>query len=148
MLLPSTAGRLFREFGGVLAAAVIISSFVALSLVPALTARLPLKEEKQANKLQQWGGKLRDGYAKTLHFALDKAWWVFIACTLIAISAVWSYSNVDSELMPSEDRGTIRIFARGLMVLGLILWTAKRGKWKKFYCHTSTVAMSIVSIQP
>ncbi|MGI0152183.1 MULTISPECIES: efflux RND transporter permease subunit [Idiomarina] len=111
--LPSTAGRLFREFGGVLAAAVIISSFVALSLVPALTARLPLKEEKQANKLQQWGGKLRDGYAKTLHFALDKAWWVFIACTLIAISAVWSYSNVDSELMPSEDRGTIRIFARG-----------------------------------
>ncbi len=42
--LPSTAGRLFREFGGVLAIAVIISSFVALSLVPALTARLPLKQ--------------------------------------------------------------------------------------------------------
>lgn len=39
--LPSTAGRLFREFGGVLAAAVIISSFVALSLVPAFTAKLP-----------------------------------------------------------------------------------------------------------
>ena len=36
--LPSTAGKLFREFGGVLAGAVIISSFVALSLVPALTS--------------------------------------------------------------------------------------------------------------
>ena len=38
--LPSTAGRLFREFGLVLAAAVIISSFVALSLVPAMAAKL------------------------------------------------------------------------------------------------------------
>ena len=37
--LPSTAGRLFREFGFVLAIAVVISSFVALSLVPALAAR-------------------------------------------------------------------------------------------------------------
>jgi multidrug efflux pump subunit AcrB len=44
--LPSTAGRLFREFGGVLAGAVIISSFVALSLVPALTAKLPVKNKK------------------------------------------------------------------------------------------------------
>ena len=45
--LPSTAGRLFREFGGVLAGAVIISSFVALSLVPALTARLPVRKAKE-----------------------------------------------------------------------------------------------------
>ncbi|MEQ9335339.1 efflux RND transporter permease subunit, partial [Thalassobaculum sp.] len=38
--LPSTAGRLFREFGFVLSIAVLISSFVALTLVPALAARL------------------------------------------------------------------------------------------------------------
>ena len=38
--LPSEAGRLFREFGFVLAIAVGISSFVALSLVPAMAARL------------------------------------------------------------------------------------------------------------
>ncbi|WP_159308920.1 efflux RND transporter permease subunit, partial [Spiribacter roseus] len=38
-LLPSTAGRLFREFGVVLAVAVTLSSFIALSLVPALAAR-------------------------------------------------------------------------------------------------------------
>jgi len=44
-MIPSTAGRLFREFGVVLAVAVVISSFVALSLVPALTAWL-LRHEK------------------------------------------------------------------------------------------------------
>ncbi|MEL7543698.1 MAG: efflux RND transporter permease subunit, partial [Pseudomonadota bacterium] len=39
--LPSTAGRLFAEFGFVLAATVCISSFVALTVVPVLTSRLP-----------------------------------------------------------------------------------------------------------
>lgn len=110
--LPSTAGRLFREFGGVLATAVIISSFVALSLVPALTARLPLKAAKETS-LQRFGSKLRDYYSKSLHVALDKAWWVFIASSLVAAAAVYFYSQVDNELMPNEDRGTIRIFARG-----------------------------------
>ena len=110
--LPSTAGRLFREFGGVLAAAVIISSFVALSLVPALTARLPLKASKET-KLQAFGGKIRDYYGKTLHFCLDKAIWIFAASTVIAGAAVYLYTQVDNELMPAEDRGTIRIFARG-----------------------------------
>jgi multidrug efflux pump subunit AcrB len=50
--LPSTAGRLFREFGGVLAGSVIISSFVALSLVPALTAKIPpIDLSKQKNRV-------------------------------------------------------------------------------------------------
>lgn len=116
--LPSTAGRLFREFGGVLAAAVIISSFVALSLVPALTARLPLKQQKET-ALTRAGSRFLAGYRKSLHFALDKAWWVFIASTLVAATATYLYTSVDNELMPSEDRGMVRIFARGPDGVGL-----------------------------
>ena len=44
--LPGTSGRLFREFGLVLTVAVGISSFVALSLVPALMARLGKSESQ------------------------------------------------------------------------------------------------------
>lgn len=116
--LPSTAGRLFREFGGVLAAAVIISSFVALSLVPALTARLPLKEHKET-VLTRWGQRFATLYGKSLHWVLDHALLVFSVCTLIAASAVWFYLQVDNELMPEEDRGQIRIFARGPDGVGL-----------------------------
>ncbi|RUO50842.1 efflux RND transporter permease subunit [Pseudidiomarina aquimaris] len=116
--LPSTAGRLFREFGGVLAAAVIISSFVALSLVPALTARLPLKEHKET-VLSRIGTRFSNIYSKTLHWVLDHALLVFVGCTLVAGSAVWFYLQVDNELMPQEDRGQIRIFARGPDGVGL-----------------------------
>ncbi|RUO55720.1 efflux RND transporter permease subunit [Pseudidiomarina homiensis] len=116
--LPSTAGRLFREFGGVLAAAVIISSFVALSLVPALTARLPLKEHKET-VLTRLGSRFSKVYRQTLHWVLDHALLVFVGCTVVAASAVWFYLNVDNELMPQEDRGQIRIFARGPDGVGL-----------------------------
>jgi len=110
--LPSTAGRLFREFGGVLAGAVIISSFVALSLVPALTARLPLKKNNQ-HFLGSLGTKVQKIYENSLHWALNKAWWVVIASLAAAGFAVFTYTQLENELMPSEDRGTVRIFARG-----------------------------------
>ncbi|MDP5458227.1 efflux RND transporter permease subunit [Alishewanella sp. SMS8] len=116
--LPSTAGQLFREFGGVLAIAVIISSFVALSLVPALTARLPIKSGGQS-RLATFGNKILQGYQRTLHFALDKAWWVFLASVLAATAALSVVSVLDNELLPTEDRGSIRVFARGPDGVGL-----------------------------
>ncbi|GAB3015364.1 efflux RND transporter permease subunit [Bowmanella dokdonensis] len=117
--LPSTAGRLFREFGGVLAGAVIISSFVALSLVPALTARLPLKKKDNGNWFAPMGHRLLKGYSKTLHWVLDHAWLSFFVCLLAATAASLVYLKLDNELLPSEDRGSIRIFARGPDGVGL-----------------------------
>jgi len=110
--LPSTAGRLFREFGGVLAAAVVISSFVALSLVPAFTARLP----KSAGKTNIFGGighKFKGFYQRTLHKALNASWVIGVVSLLAAGSGVVLFDQIDSELMPDEDRGAVRVFARG-----------------------------------
>ncbi|QCZ94095.1 efflux RND transporter permease subunit [Salinimonas iocasae] len=115
--LPSTAGRLFREFGGVLAGAVIISSFVALSLVPALTARLPLKNHKKGGFFDKTFGRFGywclAGYQRSLTWSLRYGW-VIVILSLMAATGAWFLSqNIKSELLPSEDRGTIRIFARG-----------------------------------
>lgn len=116
--LPSTAGRLFREFGGVLAAAVIISSFVALSIVPAFTARLP----KSAGKKNIFGGighAFKGWYAKTLHLALNFSWVIGVFSLLAAGGAVMTYKTVSSELLPDEDRGSVQVFARGPDGVGL-----------------------------
>jgi len=110
--LPSTAGKLFQEFGGILAAAVIISSFVALSLVPALTAKLPLKE-KYNHPLGKLGNKIADMYESSLAWTLSKSWLIVIASLLSAYAASLVYMSIDNELLPDEDRGTLRIFARG-----------------------------------
>ncbi|MCL5050126.1 MAG: efflux RND transporter permease subunit [Firmicutes bacterium] len=116
--LPSTAGRLFREFGGVLAAAVIISSFVALSMVPALTARLKTAGQRRG-RLAHFGNRVLDWYSRSLDYALNKAWWVLGICVVLAVAAGSVYRLLDSELLPPEDRGMIRIMAQGPDGVGL-----------------------------
>lgn len=114
--LPSTAGRLFREFGGVLAGAVIISSFVALSLVPALTAKLPVKTKDNSlfdRTLGAFGTRVLNGYMSILHKALRFSWLTVLLSLLSAGGAALLYEQIENQLLPSEDRGTIRVFARG-----------------------------------
>ena len=113
--LPSTAGRLFREFGLVLAAAVIISSFVALSLVPAMAAKLMRAPGKMTGEsaLQRFGKRMTSGYERTLLVVLDKPWIPVAAAVLFAGSAGVAYKARDSERIPPEDRGVLRVFASG-----------------------------------
>jgi hydrophobe/amphiphile efflux-1 (HAE1) family protein len=110
--LPSTAGRLFREFGGVLAGSVIISSFVALSLVPALTARLPIKQSGK-HYFAPIGYSCLKFYEVSLKWCLHYGWLVLLLSVLSAIGAGLLYQQLDNELLPPEDRGNVRIFARG-----------------------------------
>ena len=110
--LPSTAGRLFREFGGVLAAAIVISSFVALSMVPALSARLQVRTRQRGFSVRV-GHALLSWYGRSLDYALHKAWWVLAICLILALAAGSVYRLIDNELVPTEDRGLIRVMAQG-----------------------------------
>jgi hydrophobe/amphiphile efflux-1 (HAE1) family protein len=114
--LPSTAGRLFREFGGVLAGSVIISSFVALSLVPALTAKIPVNHQKptsKPSKINRFGILCINKYEATLAFVLKYPVSVVALCLFIASGAYFAHGQLEQQLLPTEDRGVIRIFARG-----------------------------------
>ena len=111
--LPSTAGRLFREFGFVLAIAVVISSFVALSLVPALAARLPEGAPARRRALTALGRWLAGLYARTLRLALHAP--VVAGALALAFGAfAWAlFGALDEELVPPEDRGALHVFATG-----------------------------------
>ncbi|WOJ94653.1 efflux RND transporter permease subunit [Congregibacter variabilis] len=118
--LPGTAGRLFREFGLVLAVAVAISSFVALSLVPAAMARLGDSTEGAFDrKMRKTGTHLQNFYIRSLNKVLAHPWSVLVLCLLAAAGSGALYLQLDQELLPSEDRGEINIFARGPDGVGL-----------------------------
>jgi len=113
--LPSTAGRLFREFGLVLATAVIISSFVALSLVPAAAARLVKgADETRVPKLvANFGRGFAKTYNRSLTVLLARPWIPVMIALLFALSAGIISESLDRELTPPEDRGLVRVFASG-----------------------------------
>jgi multidrug efflux pump subunit AcrB len=117
--LPSTAGRLFREFGFVLAIAVTISSFVALSLVPVLAARLPETPIRQIRPIMALGHALASTYALSLGWALKVPLVVFAGALAFGALAYLIFQGLDEELLPPEDRGVIYVFATGPDGVGL-----------------------------
>lgn len=116
VFLQGLTGRLFREFGITLAGAVIISSFIALTLAPMLSSRLLKKREKK-----QWIYEVTEpffiwlnrGYNRALDSFMRVRW---IAPMTIVVASVLIYflmNLLPKELAPMEDRASFRIIATG-----------------------------------
>ncbi len=113
--MPSTAGRLFREFGIVLAIAVIISSFVALTIVPAAASRFLRRDgdKIKSSRFTSVGKRFEAMYARSLAVTLGRPRTVVALAVLLGAGTWFAYEAVDKELIPSEDRGVVRVFASG-----------------------------------
>jgi len=115
--LPTTAGKLFQEFGFVLAVTVSISSFVALTLVPIFASRLPRiggsKDSRFWNLLQGIGRKFAAGYGFVLGKVLAAPLVILGLCAVVISVAGILYQSLGEELVPKEDRGNIIVRLTG-----------------------------------
>ncbi len=106
--LQGTAGRLFNEFGIALAGAVIVSSFVALTLTPMLSAkilRVPASHGRLFNLFERVFRGIAGGYARSLVFAVRHRLFVLLAAGAVAGLAVVVFDALEREFLPPEDRG-------------------------------------------
>lgn len=117
--LPGETGRLFREFGLILAIAVVISSFVAVTLCPMMASRLPNLSQtnprllKLRNKLNVIGGRASHFYFISLKNLIRRRLLGIICAIGIALAGIFGFFMLQQELLPREDRGAIRIFLTG-----------------------------------
>jgi len=107
--MPGQAGGLFREFGFVLAIAVLLSSLVALTLCPMLASRLLKQgtEAKFVSPLQKLGDGLSNLYRQSLHFCLDWPLVPVVAACLFAALSWGGFKLLPQELTPEEDRSFV-----------------------------------------
>ncbi|WP_339925373.1 efflux RND transporter permease subunit [uncultured Cyclobacterium sp.] len=116
IFLTGTTGRLFREFGVVVAGAVIISSFVALTMTPMLSSKL-LKRRERHNwlytKTEPFFLWLNRIYVETLQSFMKIRWMSFVLIGVMGIGTYYLFNEIPSELAPLEDRGQIRINMAG-----------------------------------
>jgi multidrug efflux pump len=106
-------GSLFLEFAITLAAAVVVSGFVAVTLSPAMSARFVHEhgEEGRLTRLVNRGfDGLRRVYARLLDGALEMRWGIVAASLLVMTSAWPLYQYSRRELAPIEDQGHIAMF--------------------------------------
>nr|MBS0037623.1 efflux RND transporter permease subunit [Saprospiraceae bacterium] len=114
IFLEGATGRLFREFGMVLAGAVIISTFVSLSMTPMLGSKLLKKRDYQGflyRITEPFFRSLNSGYQRSLKAFLKVNW---VAIIIVAVAGVGIYHLLDilpSELAPMEDKSRFRIIS-------------------------------------
>ncbi|MFN8355160.1 MAG: efflux RND transporter permease subunit [Spirosomataceae bacterium] len=111
IFLQGFVGRLFREFGIVVAGAVLISAFVSLTITPVLNVFLNRKNAGHGwfyNKTEPFFKGMESGYTNLLKSFMRVRWmaWVIVlGCGVL----IWlSGKNLQSEIAPMEDKGSIR----------------------------------------
>lgn len=112
IFLEGFVGRLFREFGIVIAGAVLISAFVSLSLTPMLNAKLLRKNKGHTKfyiKTEPFFEWMNRSYENALKRFMSKRW---IAIVVLVISTVLLFTiggELQDELAPLDDRSFIRM---------------------------------------
>jgi len=112
-----TAGRLFSEFGFVMAFAVVLSAFVALTLTPMLASRILREHEGETaylknpllRRLGSAGAAIEAFYHRMLGKALAAPYVVVAAALVFAGIAAVIFTQLPEQLTPNEDRGFIPI---------------------------------------
>jgi hydrophobe/amphiphile efflux-1 (HAE1) family protein len=118
IFLQGITGRLFREFGIVVAGSVIISAFVSLTLTPMLSSKILRGGHHQPwfyRVTEPFFQGLTNAYSNSLAGFLKIRWfaWVLMVTFIGIIYAMFKFEAIPSELAPMEDRGGFRVSATG-----------------------------------
>ncbi len=113
IFLEGFVGRLFREFGVVLGAAVLVSAFVSLTLTPMLNAYLirpgKQKQSKFYHFTEKYFVKMNQSYADSLQVFMKRKWLSFpILFGCIGLIALF-YTLLQKETAPYEDRSFVSL---------------------------------------
>ncbi|HEX9006504.1 MAG TPA: efflux RND transporter permease subunit [Bacteroidota bacterium] len=112
IFLEGFVGRLFREFGIVIAGAVLISAFVSLSLTPMLNARMIRKRQQHSRfyeLTEPYFARLNALYERSLALFLGhRRWAAGIIALCLAVIGFFG-KTLQSELAPLDDRSLLRM---------------------------------------
>jgi multidrug efflux pump len=106
--IQGNIGRLFREFGVAVAAAVAISSLVALTLIPMLSSKLFKAGEQRGwltTHIESGFKQLSNVYRRMLGAIVPRPWAVLAVALLVTVAAAGLFRALPTEYAPREDRG-------------------------------------------
>ena len=112
IFLEGFVGRLFREFGIVVAGAVLISAFVSLTLTPVLNVKLSRKVHRHSRfyeRTEPFFSGMENGY-KNLLSGFMRVRWIAIPIIIVCFGIIYFVGKgLQSELAPMEDKSAFRL---------------------------------------
>lgn len=113
VFLQGFTGRLFREFGIVVAGAVLISAFVSLTLTPVLNVYMTRKVHKPSGfyrRTEPFFTGMERYYKRMVIWMMRHQWVAYTAMVVSVVLIFVIFKSLKSELAPLEDRSRFRVF--------------------------------------
>jgi multidrug efflux pump len=108
-------GRLFREFGITLAAAVLFSSLVALTLTPMLSSKMLRRRSLRhglTRMVDNMFRRIAAAYRHLLEKIITVPWLALFAVLFFTLLSGWMMRLLPTEYAPAEDRGAFFVMLR------------------------------------
>jgi hydrophobe/amphiphile efflux-1 (HAE1) family protein len=114
LFMPDIVGRLFREFGLTLVAAIATSALVSLTLTPMLCSQLLSRERHRrkgrfARASEKAIGRCTEFYAATLTWTLRHCWLTIGFAAVLAAATTALYVKIPKGFLPTQDTGILRV---------------------------------------
>jgi hydrophobe/amphiphile efflux-1 (HAE1) family protein len=114
LFMPDIVGRLFREFGLTLVAAIIASALVSLTLTPMMCSRLlSARGDRREGRISRASEKViarfTAVYATSLNWTLRHNWLTLGFAAILAAATVGLYVKIPKGFLPTQDTGILRI---------------------------------------
>ncbi len=114
--LPGDLGRLFREFGLTLAASVMFSALVALTLTPMMASKLMTGHDKRnrfALGVDRFFRRLAERYDQLLHSLIRRPWLVMGGVAVMVVLGALTFRSIPAEFAPAADVGRVFVTIEG-----------------------------------
>ena len=117
LFMPDVVGRLFREFGLTLVAAIGTSAVVALTLTPMMCGQLLTSPDPQEtgrfNAIGRRIGRIISGcvdlYARSLNWTLRRRWLTLTVAAMLTAASFAMYQHLPKGFLPTQDTGILRV---------------------------------------
>jgi hydrophobe/amphiphile efflux-1 (HAE1) family protein len=114
LFMPDIVGRLFREFGVTLVAAISASAIVSLTLTPMLCGQLLGRGERiESGRIGQFFARAIDRvlawYSTSLDWSLRFRWVTLLLALALATATTAVYVNIPKGFLPTQDTGILRV---------------------------------------
>lgn len=116
IFLQGFVGRLFREFGVVVAGAVLVSALVSLTITPVLNVYMTKKDSghgKFYERTEPFFKKMESGYKNLLTRFIKVRWVAWVLVVLCGGLIFLIGSGIQNEIAPLEDKSNVRLNITG-----------------------------------
>jgi len=115
IFIEGISGTLFKETAISLTFAIVVSSFVALTLSPMLGSKFLTKNTKKSKivlKFEKYYKSFLEFYSETLNYWINKQKIIIIFMFFVVITSVLLFNFAPKELLPKEDRGVYLVIGK------------------------------------